>query len=113
MSLLKWLPLRVVDKLLLLMANLLLGNTDHLGLRRPKTGPIELKNITGKTPVLDVGALSHIKSGNIKVLRRHFKEKLLFWLPPKFVLCSYLQTSAYATLSKAFFFFSVSGDAKC
>ncbi|KAK3438215.1 hypothetical protein EUGRSUZ_C02837 [Eucalyptus grandis] len=68
MSLLKWLPLRVVDKLLLLMANLLLGNTNHLGLRRPKTGPIELKNITGKTPVLDVGALSHIKSGNIKVM---------------------------------------------
>ncbi|KAI6680122.1 hypothetical protein NL676_034003 [Syzygium grande] len=68
MSLLKWLPLRMVDKLLLVMANLVLGNTDHLGLRRPKTGPIELKNITGKTPVLDVGALSHIKSGNIKVM---------------------------------------------
>ncbi|KAL9443076.1 hypothetical protein AB3S75_016434 [Citrus x aurantiifolia] len=35
---------------------------------RPKTGPIELKNITGKTPVLDVGALSQIKSGKIKVV---------------------------------------------
>ncbi|XP_030543039.1 probable indole-3-pyruvate monooxygenase YUCCA4 [Rhodamnia argentea] len=68
MSLLKWLPLRMVDKLLLVMANLVLGNTDHLGLQRPKTGPIELKNITGKTPVLDVGALSHIKSGDIKVM---------------------------------------------
>lgn len=83
MSLLRWLPLRMVDKLLLAMANLFLGNTDHLGLRRPKTGPIELKNITGKTPVLDVGALSHIKSGSIKVLMiRHFKQKLHVWLPP-------------------------------
>ncbi|KAJ6856479.1 indole-3-pyruvate monooxygenase YUCCA4 [Populus alba x Populus x berolinensis] len=68
MALLKWLPLRLVDKLLLLVANLTLGNTDQLGLKRPKTGPIELKNVTGKTPVLDVGALSQIKSGKIKVM---------------------------------------------
>ncbi|XP_021757902.1 probable indole-3-pyruvate monooxygenase YUCCA4 [Chenopodium quinoa] len=68
MALLKWLPLRLVDKFLLLVANLTLGNTDRLGLRRPKTGPIELKNATGKTPVLDVGALSLIKSGNIEVM---------------------------------------------
>ncbi|PSS17789.1 Indole-3-pyruvate monooxygenase [Actinidia chinensis var. chinensis] len=67
-SLLKWLPLRLVDKFLLLMAQFTLGNTDKLGLRRPKTGPIELKNATGKTPVLDVGTLSQIKSGKIKVM---------------------------------------------
>ena len=67
MALMKWFPLRLVDKFLLLVANLILGNTDRLGLRRPKTGPIELKNATGKTPVLDVGALSLIKSGKIKV----------------------------------------------
>ncbi|GKV18065.1 hypothetical protein SLEP1_g28490 [Rubroshorea leprosula] len=69
MALLGWFSLRLVDKFLLLMANLTLGNTDHLGLRRPKTGPIELKNVTGKTPVLDVGALSQIKSGKIKVMK--------------------------------------------
>ncbi|KAH8504268.1 hypothetical protein Peur_046148 [Populus x canadensis] len=68
MALLKWLPLRLVDKFLLLVANLILGSTDQLGLKRPKTGPIELKNVTGKTPVLDVGALSQIKSGKIKVM---------------------------------------------
>lgn len=67
MALLKWFPLRIVDKFLLLMANLILGNSDQCGLRRPKTGPLELKNATGKTPVLDVGALSQIKSGKIKV----------------------------------------------
>ena len=68
MALLKWFPLRLVDKFLLLVANFTLGNTDQIGLRRPKTGPIELKNVTGKTPVLDVGALSQIKSGKIKVI---------------------------------------------
>ncbi|KAL7619339.1 probable indole-3-pyruvate monooxygenase YUCCA4 [Lactuca sativa] len=74
MGLLKWLPLRVVDKLILFMANLTLGNTDKLGLRRPKTGPLELKNATGKTPVLDTGALSLIKSGNIKVVEQGVRE---------------------------------------
>lgn len=67
MTLLKWFPLRLVDKFLLTLTSFILGNTDRYGLRRPKTGPIELKNATGKTPVLDVGALSHIKSGKIKV----------------------------------------------
>ncbi|WCJ29762.1 Flavin-binding monooxygenase family protein [Euphorbia peplus] len=69
MALLKWLPLRLVDKLLLLVANFTLGNTDRVGLRRPKTGPLQLKNVTGKTPVLDVGALSQIKSGKIKIMK--------------------------------------------
>uniref|UniRef100_M1CGP8 Flavin-containing monooxygenase n=1 Tax=Solanum tuberosum TaxID=4113 RepID=M1CGP8_SOLTU len=68
MALLKWMPLRIVDKFLLLVANLTLGSTDKLGLRRPKTGPIELKNATGKTPVLDVGALSQIKTGKIQIM---------------------------------------------
>ncbi|CAN1287550.1 Probable indole-3-pyruvate monooxygenase YUCCA4 [Linum perenne] len=67
-GLLKWLPLRFVDRVLLAAAGLFLGNTDELGLRRPKTGPLELKNVTGKTPVLDVGALSQIRSGKIKVM---------------------------------------------
>ncbi|KAL8214565.1 hypothetical protein R6Q57_004014 [Mikania cordata] len=73
-ALLKWLPLKLVDKLILFMANLKLGNTDKLGLRRPKTGPLELKNATGKTPVLDTGALSLIKSGNIKVVEQGVRE---------------------------------------
>ncbi|XP_038700954.1 LOW QUALITY PROTEIN: probable indole-3-pyruvate monooxygenase YUCCA4 [Tripterygium wilfordii] len=68
MALLKWLPLKLVDKVLLLLSSFILGNTDELGIRRPKTGPIELKNVTGKTPVLDVGALSQIRSGKIKVV---------------------------------------------
>ncbi|KAK1372506.1 hypothetical protein POM88_028699 [Heracleum sosnowskyi] len=53
-TLLKWLPIRLVDKFLLLMCNFTLSNTEKLGLRRPKIGPIELKSATGKTPILDV-----------------------------------------------------------
>lgn len=69
MALYKWLPLKIVDKLLLLVASFTLGNTNHYGIKRPKTGPIELKLATGKTPVLDVGQIAQIKSGNIKVIK--------------------------------------------
>lgn len=31
-------------------------------------GPLELKNTVGKTPVLDIGAFSRIKSGKIKIV---------------------------------------------
>ncbi|XP_027333127.1 probable indole-3-pyruvate monooxygenase YUCCA4 [Abrus precatorius] len=69
MALYKWLPIKLVDKFLLLATNFILGNTNHYGIKRPKTGPIELKLATGKTPVLDVGQLAQIKSGNIKVMK--------------------------------------------
>jgi hypothetical protein len=67
MKLLKWLPIKLVDRFLLLVASMILGDTEKHGLRRPKLGPLEIKNVTGKSPVLDVGAWSLIKSGNIKV----------------------------------------------
>lgn len=67
MWLMKWLPVTVVDRLLLAVARVLLGDTAKLGLHRPKVGPIQLKILSGKTPVLDVGTLANIKSGNIKV----------------------------------------------
>ncbi|KAJ4787899.1 Flavin-containing monooxygenase [Rhynchospora pubera] len=68
MALLKRMPVKIVDKILLSMSNVILGDTDKWGLRRPKIGPIELKNHAGKTPVLDVGALAQIKLGRIKVV---------------------------------------------
>ncbi|KAG0498215.1 hypothetical protein HPP92_002906 [Vanilla planifolia] len=66
MWLLRWLPVQAVDRLLLLLARLLLGDTAHLGLRRPKVGPLELKAASGKTPILDIGTLSKIKSGHVQ-----------------------------------------------
>ncbi|KAK4485870.1 hypothetical protein RD792_008521 [Penstemon davidsonii] len=67
MWLLKWLPIRVVDQFLLVVSRLILGDTGRYGLERPQLGPLELKNMSGKTPVLDVGTLDKIKSGDIKV----------------------------------------------
>ncbi|XP_071692621.1 indole-3-pyruvate monooxygenase YUCCA6-like [Rutidosis leptorrhynchoides] len=67
MWLLKWLPIRLVDRFLLIMSWLIFGNTASFGLDRPQVGPLELKGKTGKTPVLDVGTLAKIKSGDIKI----------------------------------------------
>ncbi|XP_073020302.1 indole-3-pyruvate monooxygenase YUCCA6-like isoform X1 [Primulina eburnea] len=67
MCLLKWFPIRLVDRFLLAMSWLMLGDTARFGLDRPRLGPLELKNSSGKTPVLDVGTLDKIKSGDIKV----------------------------------------------
>ncbi|KAL5558800.1 hypothetical protein UlMin_035011 [Ulmus minor] len=80
MWLLKWLPIRLVDRFLLIVCWLMLGDTSRFGLDRPRLGPLELKNLSGKTPVLDVGTLAKIKSGDIKVypgirrLKRHMVE---------------------------------------
>ena len=68
MWLLKWLPMQLVDRFLLIVSWLMLGDTARFGLDRPGLGPLELKNLSGKTPVLDVGTLAKIKSGDIKVL---------------------------------------------
>ncbi|XP_073109329.1 indole-3-pyruvate monooxygenase YUCCA8-like [Elaeis guineensis] len=68
MKLLKWLPVRLVDRFLLMVARMVIGNTEKYGLKRPEVGPVELKNATGKTPVLDVGALSQIKKGRIQIV---------------------------------------------
>lgn len=64
----KWFPVKVVDKILLALSWMILGNTERYGLKRPSLGPLELKHMQGKTPVLDIGALRKIKSGDIKVV---------------------------------------------
>ncbi|KAK3143159.1 hypothetical protein QOZ80_4BG0359200 [Eleusine coracana subsp. coracana] len=66
--LMRWLPLWVVDKIMVLVAWLVLGDLAKLGLRRPATGPLELKETHGRTPVLDYGALARIREGEIDVV---------------------------------------------
>ncbi|KAL3620548.1 putative indole-3-pyruvate monooxygenase YUCCA5 [Castilleja foliolosa] len=68
MFMLKWLPMWFVDKAMLIMAWIVFGNTDKYGLKRPAVGPLTLKNTQGKTPVLDIGALEKIRSGDIQVV---------------------------------------------
>jgi hypothetical protein len=65
--LLKWLPIEWVDALFLFCSRLILGDTAKYGLQRPKIGPLKIKKSTGKTPVLDIGALRKIRDGEIKV----------------------------------------------
>ncbi|KAA8550676.1 hypothetical protein F0562_002360 [Nyssa sinensis] len=67
-TMMKWIPLWLVDKILLILSWLILGSTEKYGLKRPSIGPLELKNREGKTPVLDIGALQKIRSGEIKVV---------------------------------------------
>uniref|UniRef100_A0A0D9W1Y1 Flavin-containing monooxygenase n=1 Tax=Leersia perrieri TaxID=77586 RepID=A0A0D9W1Y1_9ORYZ len=66
--LMQWLPLWLVDKILVLLAWVFLGNLARLGIRRPAAGPLQLKNTHGRTPVLDYGALARIRSGEITVV---------------------------------------------
>ncbi|RZC88659.1 hypothetical protein C5167_016520 [Papaver somniferum] len=66
--LMAWLPLWVVDILILIMAWLKFGSMEKYGLKRPAMGPLTLKGAIGKTPVLDIGALERIKSGDIEVV---------------------------------------------
>ncbi|WZZ84034.1 hypothetical protein YC2023_104606 [Brassica napus] len=67
-TMMKWMPVWLADKTLLFLARIVLGDTDKYGLKRPKLGPLELKNLEGKTPVLDIGALPKIRSGKIKIV---------------------------------------------
>ncbi|KAJ3679972.1 hypothetical protein LUZ60_016250 [Juncus effusus] len=77
----KWLPLWMVDKIMLILSWLVLGNLENIGLKRPSVGPLELKDTHGRTPVLDYGALNKIKSGDIKVvpaIKRFYKGQVEF-----------------------------------
>lgn len=78
-TMMKWFPLWAVDKILLILARIILGNMEKHGLKRPATGPLELKNAEGKTPVLDIGALEKIRSGAVKIvpgIKRFYKGKV-------------------------------------
>lgn len=67
MVLLKFLPFRIVDILMMLLSKLIYGDLSKYGLRRPKNGPFHLKAATGRSPTIDVGAVNRIKNGEIKV----------------------------------------------
>ncbi|KAG1359671.1 Flavin-containing monooxygenase [Cocos nucifera] len=65
-SMMKWLPIWLSDRILLALSWMILGDIKKYGLKRPLEGPLELKNTQGKAPVLDIGALGKISSGEIK-----------------------------------------------
>ncbi|XP_078437678.1 flavin-containing monooxygenase family protein [Wolffia australiana] len=69
MVMLRRIPIHIVDALVILMARLQHGDLSQYGLLRPKEGPFSMKAKTGRSPVIDVGTVKKIKSGEIKVMK--------------------------------------------
>ncbi|XP_062076192.1 probable indole-3-pyruvate monooxygenase YUCCA11 [Humulus lupulus] len=67
MLLLHFLPLKLVDKMVVAYSKLKHGKLSKWGLPTPKNGPFFLKATTGRTPTIDVGCVDKIKTGEIKV----------------------------------------------
>ncbi|KAG6390608.1 hypothetical protein SASPL_148346 [Salvia splendens] len=67
MTLLAYLPLYLVDNLVMILGDLRLGRLTKYGIVKPKEGPFALKLSTGRSPVIDVGTISKIKAGEIQV----------------------------------------------
>nr|XP_043637564.1 probable indole-3-pyruvate monooxygenase YUCCA10 [Erigeron canadensis] len=66
--LLKCVPLHLVDSLLVLLSKVTYGDLTKYGIKRPKEGPFLIKIRDGKYPVINVGTIQKIKSGEIQVL---------------------------------------------
>ncbi|CAH9136651.1 unnamed protein product, partial [Cuscuta epithymum] len=66
MTLLKFLPLDIVDKLVVALSMWKFGDLSPFGLQRPNKGPFYTKRATRKSPVIDVGTSRKIKTGEIK-----------------------------------------------
>lgn len=67
MTLVRHLPMKLVDDLIVMMANFIFGDLTRHGITRPKEGPFVVKSETGRSAVIDVGTVRLIKKGNIKV----------------------------------------------
>ncbi|XP_047057379.1 probable indole-3-pyruvate monooxygenase YUCCA11 [Lolium rigidum] len=68
MTLYMYLPLWLIDRIVLLMCHLVFGDTSRYGLRRPAIGPFTMKITTPAYPVVDVGTYAKIRTGEIQVL---------------------------------------------
>ncbi|KAH7658370.1 Indole-3-pyruvate monooxygenase protein [Dioscorea alata] len=68
MLLRKFLPIYLLDAILLFLCYFKYGDTAKYGIQRPKQGPLHLKETTPIYPVIDVGTFQKIKSGHIQVL---------------------------------------------
>ncbi|KAG5019426.1 hypothetical protein JHK87_015281 [Glycine soja] len=71
MRMMKHLPIHVVDTIITSLANMEYGDLSKYGIYQPKKGPFQLKFITGRAPVIDVGTIRRIKEGAIKVIPSH------------------------------------------
>ncbi|XWS36226.1 hypothetical protein CRYUN_Cryun20dG0067200 [Craigia yunnanensis] len=65
---LKYIPVNIVDSLMVMLSKLVYGDLTKFGITRPKEGPFFMKVAYGKYPVFDVGTYNKIKSREIQVL---------------------------------------------
>lgn len=75
------LPLPVRDAVASTISRLAFGDLARYGLRRPESGPITRIVREGRVPLLDVGTVGRIRSGEIRVLpgiERFEEENVLF-----------------------------------
>ncbi|WOK93561.1 hypothetical protein Cni_G02261 [Canna indica] len=68
MLLMRFLPCRLLDAFILLLCYLKFGDLSKYGLHRPSKGPMYLKKYTPTYPVVDIGTVKKIKSGEIQVV---------------------------------------------
>ncbi|KAL0371395.1 UNVERIFIED_CONTAM: putative indole-3-pyruvate monooxygenase YUCCA10 [Sesamum angustifolium] len=67
--LLKYLPLKWVDWMVVMLSRCVYGDLSKVGIQRPREGPFALKLKNGKYPVIDVGTLNNLlNSRQIQVL---------------------------------------------
>ncbi|KAL2347251.1 hypothetical protein Fmac_001251 [Flemingia macrophylla] len=82
MRLLKNWPVDTVDTIVTVLGHEQYGDLSKYGIYRPTKGPFYLKQVTGRSPVLDVGTIAKIKEGTIKVIpspiARIEKRKVIF-----------------------------------
>ncbi|KAF7818248.1 putative indole-3-pyruvate monooxygenase YUCCA10 [Senna tora] len=69
LCLVKYMPVKIVDTIMVLLSKLVYGDATKYGIERPKEGPFYMKVKYGKYPVMDVGTFNKIKSGEIQVLQ--------------------------------------------
>jgi cation diffusion facilitator CzcD-associated flavoprotein CzcO len=62
------LPLPVRDAIARLVSRLAFGDLTRFGLRRPSVGPITRIVHEGRVPMLDIGTVARIRSGEIRIL---------------------------------------------
>ncbi|OMO56244.1 Pyridine nucleotide-disulfide oxidoreductase, class-II [Corchorus olitorius] len=82
MTMAKYVPIFLVDFVVVTLAKIKFGDLSKYGLRRPKLGPFFLKATAGRAPVIDVGTIGKIKSKEIKVIPNEISsikwQKVLF-----------------------------------
>jgi indole-3-pyruvate monooxygenase len=63
----RWLPLKVRDRIGRIVSRLAFGNLARYGLARPELGPLSAIELRRRVPLIDVGAIAAIKRGAIVV----------------------------------------------